>query len=79
MAREVTITYYGLLAEKLEIQSEQMQLPSNDLEIKSYLTKLHPELSNLTFSVAVDLEYRDKIELKDNPKKIDVMPPFAGG
>lgn len=79
MAREVSITYYGLIAEKLGLETETTELPEGVVDMKPFLESKHKQLSGLTYSVAVDLTYKDQITSEDTPTKIDVMPPFAGG
>ena len=79
MERKVDVTYYGLIAEKLGKNSEELLLPTGDIELKKFIEITHPELSGLTFSIAVDLEITTTIPENVLPNKIDVMPPFAGG
>jgi len=77
--RKVTVTYYGMLAEKLSIQSEELELPSGDVNLREFFIEKHPELNAFTFTAAVDLEYTDTLTQQTQPQKIDLMPPFAGG
>lgn len=73
------ITYYGMLAEKLNLPNETLEIPSGDINFRDFLQSRHPSLNGLTFSIAIDLEYGEMIGKNDLPKKIDVMPPFSGG
>lgn len=68
-----------MLAEKLRVESEVLELPLGDINLRDFFTQKHPELANFTFSAAVDLEHRESITAADQPQKIDIMPPFAGG
>lgn len=77
--RKVNVTYYGMLAERLSIETEELELPSGAVVLRDFLVHVHPELEMFTFSTAVDLEYRETISSEDRPTKIDIMPPFAGG
>ncbi|MDB3906329.1 hypothetical protein OAK35_00095 [Crocinitomicaceae bacterium] len=77
--RKVTVTYYGMLAEKLNINSEELELPSGEINLRKFFVNKHPELKSFTFSAAVDLEYIDTLTEQALPQKIDLMPPFAGG
>lgn len=79
MERTVVITYYGMIAERLEIHSETRVLPKDGIELRPYLMQLRPELANFRFSIAVDAAFRETIEANENVQTIDVMPPFAGG
>lgn len=79
MERKVTATYYGMLAEKIGKQQENLQLPSGEIELRKFFIDLYPELSDHTFSIAVDLTYATILPETSEPKKIDLMPPFAGG
>lgn len=77
--RKVTVTYYGMLAEKLGIIEEAIVLPYQDITLREFMIQLHPELDTFTFSTAVDLELTDILKKDAQPNKIDIMPPFAGG
>ena len=77
--RKVTVTYYGMLAEKLRINSEELELPSGEVNLREFFVDAHPELNAFTFTAAVDLEYTDTLAEQTQPQKIDLMPPFAGG
>ncbi len=79
MERTVTITYYGMIAERLVKNSELVDLPANCTELRPFLMQLHPELADFRFSIAVDLAFREIIEANEAINSIDVMPPFAGG
>jgi molybdopterin converting factor small subunit len=79
MERKVTATYYGMLAEKIGKQQENLQLPSGEIELREFFVDLYPELTNHTFSIAVDLNYTTTLLESSEPQKIDIMPPFAGG
>lgn len=78
-ARQVNVTYYGMLAEKLSIDSEVLELPSGEVNLRDFFVEKHPELSAFTFTAAVDLEYKELVTEDHQPNKIDLMPPFAGG
>jgi hypothetical protein len=79
MGRSVEITYYGMLAERLNIESEVVELPEGDLDLHQFLTQKHPALHDFTYTTAVDLDYKKQLTKNDTPKTIAVMPPFAGG
>jgi len=77
--RKVSVTYYGMLSEKLRINNEVIDIPSEDIVLKDFISEIHPELRHFTFSVAVDLELTEILKKDAQPQKIDIMPPFAGG
>lgn len=75
----VTITYYGMLEEALGIRQETLSLPRISLNLREILLQQHPSLRDFTFSIAIDMEYRETLSAEETPDKIDIMPPFAGG
>lgn len=77
--RRVKVTYYGMLAERLRIETEELELPTGDIHLRDFFIERHPNLVQFTFSTAVDLEYIDTLSAQAQPQKIDIMPPFAGG
>lgn len=79
MERKVAVTYYGMVAEKIGKTTEELDLPSGEIELRAFFEKKYPNLIAQTFSIAVDLNYTTIIPSSASPKKIDIMPPFAGG
>lgn len=77
--RKVNVTYYGMLAERLSIETEELELPAGALDLRDFFVEKHPHLAKYTFSTAVDLEYMEMLPENAQPNKIDIMPPFAGG
>ena len=77
--RKVTVRYYGMLAERLSIETEELELPTGEIDLRDFFLKMHPDLAPYTFSTAVDLEYMNTLPHQAQPQKIDIMPPFAGG
>ncbi|MCR9172142.1 MAG: hypothetical protein NXI10_06605 [bacterium] len=77
--RKVAVTYYGMLAERLSIETEELELPAGEINLRDFIVKTHPVLAQYTFSAAVDLEYMETLTEQAQPQKIDIMPPFAGG
>ncbi len=77
--RKVNVTYYGMLAERLSIETEVIELPAGALDLRDFFVQKHPDLAKYTFSTAVDLEYMETLPERAQPNKIDIMPPFAGG
>ncbi len=79
MGREVTITYYGMIAEKLGCNTEVLSLPDEIIDLRIFLLDAHPTLKDFEFSIVIDLAFREQLKAGEIPQKIDVMPPFAGG
>jgi molybdopterin converting factor small subunit len=79
MGRKVAVTYYGMIAEKIGKTHEDLELPSGNIELRSFFEQKYPNLTKQTFSIAVDLNYTATISADASPHKIDIMPPFAGG
>jgi len=79
MAREISVHYFGMIAEKLNKSSEILSFPDSAIVLKPFLEDIHPNLKEFTYSIAVDLEFSETLNENQLPKKIDVMPPFAGG
>ncbi len=79
MERKVTVTYYGMIAEKIGKSSEDLILPEGEIQLRSFFEAKYPSLAAFTYSIAVDLNYTTTLPTEINPNKIDIMPPFAGG
>lgn len=77
---ELTITYFGLLADRLGIAEERIVLSGElPVPLRTWLEKKHEALKALTYSIAVDGEFSDFLTNEHKTGRIDVMPPFAGG
>lgn len=75
------VKYFGMISEKLNRTSDLIYLETDllypeDLQ-KSFMSKF-PELSNMTFKVAVDGVITNRISSKEI-HTIALLPPFAGG
>lgn len=68
-----------MLSEALGKDQENLILPDGKLDLQEFLLEQHPVLKNFTFSIAADSEYTTSLKENDQPKKLAVMPPFAGG
>lgn len=78
---ECEVRYYGMIAEKLGLSSEVIDIDSDlrhqeDLE-KSFVDRF-PILKLMTFKVAVDGVVTNEIKGSE-VKTIALLPPFAGG
>lgn len=79
MERKIKVTYYGMLEEAVGLREEAVSVTNDAIDLRDVLTQRHPALQDFTFSIAVDMEYRDQLTADESPSKIDVMPPFSGG
>lgn len=75
------VKYFGMIGEKLNRTSDLIHwetdlLHPEDLQ-KSFITKF-PELSNMTFKVAVDGVITNSLSSTEI-HTIALLPPFAGG
>lgn len=75
------VQYYGMIAEKIGVSSEEITLDiSNNTEsLKSYFENLHPILKNMSFKIAVNNELTDYLDPNNLNAEIALLPPFAGG
>jgi len=76
-----TVNYYGMLAEKLNMNSEtvSIEVDQDQFNLRNFFEELHPELKNTSFQIAVNQEITDTIESTTNIQEIAMLPPFAGG
>lgn len=77
---EAKVVFFGMIAEKLEKDSDQIDLMIFDDRSESYVEvfkNLYPALRELTFQVAVDKKLNGEISV--DTKEIALLPPFAGG
>lgn len=77
----ITVKYFGAIAEKTRIQSEDFSF--SELPLQHLLTELDKkyQLGNMSFSVAINqkmLQDSAAYQLKKNDI-IALLPPFAGG
>lgn len=80
--KKCKIRYFGMIAEKLGKDSEEVFL--DDLMAKSEKVNLsiiqqNPELEGMTFTVAINDKLSNNWEGHDEIRSIAVLPPFAGG
>jgi hypothetical protein len=75
------VKYFGMISEKLNRTSDLIHL-ENDLlfpeDLKRSFVDKFPELSNMTFKVAVDGVITNSVSSND-VQTIALLPPFAGG
>lgn len=75
------IRFFGMIAEKLNLQNEVLNLDTDisDLkDLKKSIIAKYPALEGMTFTTAVDGVLTNSINDKE-VKTIAILPPFAGG
>lgn len=76
---EVNVKYFGLIADQLEKQEEKITLSDNDKkDLKGFFNQHYPTLSNVSYQIAVDHKFSNKID-SEQVNEIALLPPFAGG
>lgn len=76
---EVEVNYFGMIAEKLNKQTEKLNFPEHCSDIKSYMSDMYPTLKSMTYTVAIDQELKNEYTAGDGIREIAILPPFAGG
>ncbi len=77
---ELTIKYFGMLAEVTAIHEEQIQIDSCSVaQLLEKLKDQYPKLGQNDFKVAVNQQLVDHTYSINNQVEIALLPPFAGG
>lgn len=76
---EVKVKYFGMIAEVIEKEEEFIAISNDQLPIdmKSFFIEKYPELSKMSFQIAIDNELSN--QLTGKAETIAILPPFAGG
>lgn len=73
------IKYFGQIAEICKKEEEEIVNQKSIPDLTEFLIQKYPELSKLTFKIAVD----QKIASEETPilegSELALLPPFAGG
>jgi len=76
---EISIKYFGVLAEKTGCHEEQLSFDSGRVsDVLDRILKKHPELKTKDFQVAQNKLFVDPEEAVDGTE-IALLPPFSGG
>lgn len=78
---ECEIKYFGLIAERLGISSERMDMKDLIVEgskLKDVFVKRYPILKEMTFQIAINGKIKDELT-EEEYITIALLPPFAGG
>lgn len=77
---QLTIKYFGMLAEATSITEEHLQIDSCSVsELLASLKTQYPELHNKDFKVAINQELVTNDYMINQEAEIALLPPFAGG
>ncbi len=77
---QLTIKYFGMLAEATAIAEEQ--LDTNSCSVSELVEKLknqYPKLTDKDFKIAVDQQLVDYNHIINTEAEVALLPPFAGG
>ena len=77
---QLTIKYFGMLAEATSIDEEIIQTdPCMVSQIVEALTFQHPKIKGKDFKIAVNQQLVDFDYVIQTEAEIALLPPFAGG
>ncbi len=77
---QLTIKYFGMLAEATTISEEQLQIDACSVsELLKKLKNQHPKLNDKDFKVAINQQLVDNQYVINNEAEVALLPPFAGG
>ncbi|MEW7290043.1 MoaD/ThiS family protein [Aquimarina sp. 2304DJ70-9] len=77
---QLTIKYFGMLAEATTITEEQFYTESCSVsELLKKLRTQYPELGKKDFKVAINQQLVDHSYVINTEAEIALLPPFAGG
>ena len=77
----VLINYFGLIAEHLEKTSEEIAIQTTEdtIDLRVFFETRYPVLKNLSYKIAVNQEFKERLDVATEVKEIALLPPFAGG
>ncbi len=77
---QLTIKYFGMLAEATSITEEQLQTEACSVsDLLKKLKNQYPKLNDKDFKVAINQELVNNNYRIDNEVEVALLPPFAGG
>lgn len=80
MANEITIRFFGMVAEKLGRDTDVWSVViDKHTSCKELINEAYPEISGMDFQIAVDQEICEQLPKNKSINEIAVLPPFAGG
>lgn len=77
---QLTIKYFGMLAEATAITEELLETKTCSLfELVKTLKNQYPKLADANFKIAVDQQLTELDYIINTNAEIALLPPFAGG
>jgi molybdopterin synthase sulfur carrier subunit len=77
---QLTIKYFGMLAEATTINEEHLQTEVCSVsQLVKKLKNKYPKLGNTDFKVAIDQQLVDQSHIINSEVEVALLPPFAGG
>ncbi|MBI1837766.1 MAG: hypothetical protein HYR91_10940 [Flavobacteriia bacterium] len=78
---ENEVEFYGMIAEKIGVSKASilLDLKEEEINLRDMIMAIYPELTAMTFQIAVNNELKESISKDDFGKTIAILPPFAGG
>lgn len=77
--KDITVNYYGKLAELIGTNQELVQTTAESIgDFSLFLRQRHPSLCDMTLQIAQN-NHIESSEAPLSSKEVDVFPPFSGG
>lgn len=75
------VKYFGMIAEKLDKESESIEFvfDQDEINLQAYFNSRYPQLQGLNYKTAVNQEIKSSIDKNSGTFEIALLPPFAGG
>ncbi|TVR68407.1 MAG: MoaD/ThiS family protein [Spirochaetaceae bacterium] len=77
----VAVRYFGPLLDVTgrEGESIELELPATVARIEEEILRVHPELRQREFRIAVDETFRERDEVVEGAREVALLPAFSGG
>lgn len=79
---KLNLRYFGMVAETTSKNDEIFEIENpvfNVNDLTNYLFEKYPQLTKMTFRIAVNQTLQEKDFNLRNEDEVAVLPPFAGG
>lgn len=79
---ENEVEFYGMIAEKIGVTKSSILVEveeEEEVNVRDMIMSLYPELTSMTFQIAINSELKEGLCKNDIGKTIAILPPFAGG
>lgn len=77
----VKIAYFGMIADVLNMTSEEIEFneSSEEINLKLFFNSRFTQLEVMEYSIAVNHVIKENTIIDSSIKEIAILPPFAGG